>query len=121
MSKEDDSQVVKVYETLAGVSVSGQSTNSNSAGAKEGDDVGDLWVFPDGTKEEILEVAAEARHNLVLENEYTRVLKVRVSDVSVSFWLNSCLCEIHFQFVILTSIREVPPKRYNIRSPPCRG
>jgi quercetin dioxygenase-like cupin family protein len=33
-------------------------------------------VLPDGTKEQILEVADESRHHLVLSNEYTRVLKV---------------------------------------------
>ena len=72
LSKKDDSQVVKVYETLSGVSVTkAQST------PKEGDDVGDIWVLPDGTKEKIVEVGKEERHNIVISNEYTRVLKVK--------------------------------------------
>ena len=75
LTKDDDSSVVKVYETLAGVSVS-QNQRSTTAFMTEGDDVGDFWALPDGTKEKILEVADEARHHLVLSNEYTRVLKV---------------------------------------------
>ena len=75
-ARDDDSCVVKVYETLAGVSLS-QSQISSSLSMKEGDDVGDLWVLPDGTKEQIVDVADESRHHLVLSNEFTRVLKVR--------------------------------------------
>ncbi|KAL7534516.1 hypothetical protein ACHAXR_005925 [Thalassiosira sp. AJA248-18] len=78
LSKEDDSSVVKVYETLAGVSVSSQSqSNNNDDDIKEGDNVGDYWVLPDGKKEHIVEVADESRHFLVLHNEYARVLKVK--------------------------------------------
>lgn len=74
LSRDDDSSVVKVYEALAGVSI---SQKSSSASLSEGDNVGDYWVLPDGTKEQILEVANEERHHLVLSNEYTRVLKVK--------------------------------------------
>jgi len=70
---KDDSQVVKVYETITGASVS----NSKGSKPKEGDNVGDFWVFEDGTTEEILEVAKEPRHHLVLCNAYTRVLRVQ--------------------------------------------
>ena len=42
LSKEDDSSVVKVYETLAGVSV---SQNSSKA-AKEGSEVGAIGFYP---------------------------------------------------------------------------
>lgn len=78
LAKEDDSSVVKVYETLAGVSVSSQSAAASKATstAKEGDEIGDYWVLPDGTKETIVEVGQEERHHVVLSNEYTRVLKV---------------------------------------------
>ena len=80
-AKEDDSSVVKVYETLAGVNVSSssqaQSNGNIAAEIKEGDNVGEYWALSDGTKEEILEVADESRHFLVLSNEYTRVLKVK--------------------------------------------
>ena len=73
LGKDDDSSVVKVYEMLGSTSVSGSAGSSS----KEGDDVGDYWVLPDGTKETILEVAEEDRHNVVISNEYTRVLKVK--------------------------------------------
>ena len=73
LSKQDDSSVVKVYETLTGVSVSESSKEST---AKEGDDIGDIWVLPDGRKEKIFEAADEKEHHLMLSNEYTRVLKV---------------------------------------------
>ncbi|OEU09243.1 hypothetical protein FRACYDRAFT_264261 [Fragilariopsis cylindrus CCMP1102] len=88
LDKKDDSQVVKVYETLSGVSVSASSsssqpnnydTNSPSSTSKVGDNVGDLWILPDGTKEKILEVADEPHHHVVISNEYTRVVKGRVS------------------------------------------
>lgn len=72
LSKEDDSAVVKVYETMTGVSV-----NQSQGNVKEGDNVGDYWVLPDGTKEKIMEVGDEVRHQVVLSNEYTRVLKVK--------------------------------------------
>lgn len=76
LGRRDDSNVVRVYETLGGVSV-GKSCCSAPAASNEGDNVGDYWVLPNGTKETILEVADEDRHNLVLSNEYTRVLKVK--------------------------------------------
>jgi 3-hydroxyisobutyrate dehydrogenase-like beta-hydroxyacid dehydrogenase len=78
LSKKDDSSVVQVYEALNGVSVS--QSNSNSIG-KEGDEVGDYWVFEDGTKERIVEVGDEPQHNVVLKNEFARVLKVTLPGV----------------------------------------
>ncbi|KAL9182804.1 hypothetical protein ACHAXT_004083 [Thalassiosira profunda] len=84
LSKEDDSSVVKVYEALSGVSVSDPRNNAK-AEMKEGDGVGDYWVLPDGTKEEILEVGEEERHHLVLKNEYTRVLKVKFAPEDTTF------------------------------------
>ena len=74
-SKEDDSSVVKVYETLTGVSVSRSQTNVDAI--KERENVGDYWVLPDGKKETIFDVADEQRHHLVLTNDYTRVMKVK--------------------------------------------
>lgn len=76
LAKKDDSQVVKVYEALSGVSVQ-KSSGGNNNDLKEGDDVGDLWVLPDGTREPIVEVGDEERHKIVISNEYTRVLKVK--------------------------------------------
>jgi len=73
LTKADDSQVVKVYEALSGVSV-----QKPAAAPKEGDDVGDIWMLPDGREEKIVEVGAEARHNIIISNEYTRVLQVKV-------------------------------------------
>lgn len=68
LARKDDSQVVKVYETLTGVSLvkKGEKTRI------EGDNVGDLW-----NGEEIVEVGSEPRHKLALSNDYTRVLKVK--------------------------------------------
>ncbi|CAJ1942850.1 unnamed protein product [Cylindrotheca closterium] len=72
LSKEDDSTVVRVYEAITGVSV-----NQSQSKFKEGDNVGEYWVLSDGTKEKIVEVGEEVRHQVVLSNEYTRVLKVK--------------------------------------------
>ena len=80
LSKEDYSTVVRAYEALTGVSVS-----QSQGKIKEGDDVGDYWVFPDGTKEKILEVGDEIRHHMVLSNEYTRVLKVKFPPNDTTF------------------------------------
>jgi hypothetical protein len=70
LSKKDDSQVVKVYEKITGVPV------GTSPRANEGTLVGDLWKLDDGTMEEILEVGAEPRHQIVLSNDYVRALRV---------------------------------------------
>jgi 3-hydroxyisobutyrate dehydrogenase len=43
---------------------------------KVGSNVGEFWVFEDGSSEEILEVGQEPRHYLLISNEYTRVLRV---------------------------------------------
>jgi len=83
LGREDDSSVVKVYETLAGVSVSSKASTTKAT--KEGDNVGELWVLPDGTSEEILEVGDEERHHLVLSNEFTRVLKVKFPPGDTTF------------------------------------
>lgn len=81
LARKDDSQVVKVYESLTGVPLMKKKNGSDDgkkrkivemSSKKEGDEVGDLW---DG--EEILEVGDEPRHKMVLSNEYTRVLKVK--------------------------------------------
>lgn len=75
LARDDDSKVVEVYERLSGISVS-KSSKEGGYG-KEGDKVGDYWLLPDGKKERIVEVGDEERHNVVLSNEYTRVLKVK--------------------------------------------
>ncbi|KAL3903316.1 MAG: hypothetical protein SGILL_010490 [Bacillariaceae sp.] len=74
LTQQDDSKVVQVYETISGVSVQDSAKGSTQ---QEGDNIGDLWVLADGTKETILEVGEEERHNIVLSNDYTRVLKVK--------------------------------------------
>ncbi len=76
LARQDDSQVVKVYEALSGTPVAKPGSDTSSE-AKEGDEVGDVWVLPDGTKEMIKEVGDESFHKLALSNEYTRVLKVK--------------------------------------------
>ena len=91
LARQDDSQVIKVYEALSGVSASASASASASVllqkssasnkpspvPLKEGDNVGEIWVLPDGTKEPIVEVGDEERHRIVISNEYTRVLKVK--------------------------------------------
>ena len=72
LGKNDDSEVVQVYETLAGVSVEQKKVSQQNSG----EDVGDIWKFPDGTEEKIVEVGDEPRHETVISNEYTRVLRV---------------------------------------------
>ena len=74
LDRKDDSQVVKVYEALSGVSVSGSAKNSS-----EGNEVGDVWVLPDGSKETIVDCGDECHHNCVISNEYTRVMKAKIS------------------------------------------
>jgi putative dehydrogenase len=83
LSNKDDSQVVQVYEALSGVSVSKDSnmstipvSNDENNRKTEGNEVGDVWILEDGTHEEILEVGSEPRHNIIISNEFTRVLKV---------------------------------------------
>lgn len=73
LGTKDDSSVVKVYETLSGVPV---GKKKRTAEKKEGNEVGDLWTFANGEQEEILEVGDEPSHNLVVQNEYTRILRV---------------------------------------------
>ncbi|KAL3941562.1 MAG: hypothetical protein SGARI_000558 [Bacillariaceae sp.] len=77
LSQQDDSKVVQVYETISGVSVQDCAGGNIGTTQQEGDNVGDLWVLPDGSKETILEVGDEERHNIVISNDYTRVLKVK--------------------------------------------
>lgn len=71
LDRKDDSQVVKVYEALSGVSVSGSSSKSSSDGLE----VGDIFVLPDGTKETIVDCGDECHHHPQITNEYARVLK----------------------------------------------
>ena len=68
LSRKDDSQVVKVYEKLTGVTVACKKT--------EGSEVGDYWKMQDGSLEQILEVGSEPRHKAILSNEYVRALRV---------------------------------------------
>jgi len=118
LAREDDSQVVRVYEALSGVTVrrktvpeSGtkepleggkeggtplppvppsstppsaqpssernENTTTTSTQEREGDAVGDYWILPDGTRQLILEVGDEPRHNTILSNRHTRVLRVQ--------------------------------------------
>ena len=42
----------------------------------EGDNVGDLWTFDNGTTERIMEVGDEPRHKVVLQNDYIRAIRV---------------------------------------------
>lgn len=71
LGHKDDSQVVKVYESVTGVPVRKSKTSK-----VEGDQVGDVWTMEDGTAEEIFECGNEPRHNIVIANDYVRVMRV---------------------------------------------
>eukprot|EP00560_Eucampia_antarctica_P005875 CAMPEP_0197838966 /NCGR_PEP_ID=MMETSP1437-20131217/40292_1 /TAXON_ID=49252 ORGANISM="Eucampia antarctica, Strain CCMP1452" /NCGR_SAMPLE_ID=MMETSP1437 /ASSEMBLY_ACC=CAM_ASM_001096 /LENGTH=572 /DNA_ID=CAMNT_0043447553 /DNA_START=43 /DNA_END=1761 /DNA_ORIENTATION=- len=77
LGKSDDSQVIQVYEKLANISVANTTAAKKQTKEKEVVVEEDIWTFPDGTKEEIIEVGDEPRHNVILSNEYTRVMKVQ--------------------------------------------
>jgi len=77
LGRMDDSQVVQVYEKITGTKVAKPPDVSVTHKQKVGNDVGDLWEFPNGTLEEIVEVGDEPRHHVVLVNEYTRTIKVK--------------------------------------------
>jgi len=89
LDRKDDSQVVKVYETLSGASVSGtacsqketdgSTTYAANDEAKSGNKVGDVWTFPDGAKETIVDCFDEPHHHSVISNSYTRVCKARIA------------------------------------------
>jgi len=76
LDRKDDSQVVKVYEALSGVSVSASAAKPHSKGS--GNEIGDVWVLPDGTKERIVDCCDESHHHCLISNEYTRVMKAKI-------------------------------------------
>ena len=76
LDKKDDSQVVKVYEALSGVSVSGSA--SKVADSASGNEIGDVWVLTDGTKETIVDCFDECHHHGVIANEFVRVMKAHI-------------------------------------------
>ena len=71
LGRKDDSQVVKVYESVTGTPVGKPSSEK-----VEVDEVGDVWKMEDGSEEEIFEVGDEPRHVTVISNEYVRALRV---------------------------------------------
>ena len=77
LDRKDDSQVVKVYETLSGVSVSASAAKADSKGS--GNEIGDVWVLPDGTKETIVDCCDESHHHPIISNEYARVLQGKIA------------------------------------------
>lgn len=100
LDRKDDSQVVKVYEALSGVSVSA-SAAAAAAAPESGNNIGDIWVLADGTKETIVDCSDERNHHDVICNDYTRVMKAvipsgdctgahRHSKKSVYFFLTEC-------------------------------
>ena len=83
LCKEDDSSVVQVYETLAQCKVMSKNDivvidapPTIPPPKQEGMNVGEYWTLEDGIQEEIVEVGMEPRHQPVLMNEFTRVLRV---------------------------------------------
>mmetsp|Transcript_14365 Transcript_14365/g.33277 ORF Transcript_14365/g.33277 Transcript_14365/m.33277 type:complete len:476 (+) Transcript_14365:219-1646(+) len=92
LDRKDDSQVVKVYETLSGVSVSASATATSPApppSINQSNGVGDVWTFPDGTKETIVDCCDEPDHQPVICNPYVKVLKARIAAKS------SCVAHRH--------------------------
>jgi hypothetical protein len=66
LGRKDDSQVVKVYELITGAPVARKQMIM-------GTNLGDFSTLPDGTTEQIVDIAHEPKHRLVLVNEYARV------------------------------------------------
>ena len=81
LGNKDDSQLVKVYENFTGVSVNKVKQQPQIVDEqnerKLGDEVGDFWEVKPGIFEKILEVADEPAHNVAIQNEFTRVIKVK--------------------------------------------
>ena len=69
LGNEDDSKLVRVYESVTGASVCSKQQCI-------GENMGDMWKMEDGTMEEIVEVGLEPRHKTVISNEYVRALRV---------------------------------------------
>jgi L-threonate 2-dehydrogenase len=72
LSNSDDSAVVKVYEKINGAKVGRVAPISMS----DAENRLNRWVMDDGSVEAIVDVGCEPRHNVVLKNEYVRVLHV---------------------------------------------
>jgi putative dehydrogenase len=72
LGRNDDSQVVQVYEQFTGVKVGGRPGTIK----KEGANVGEFWRNEDGSLEEILECGSESHHDVIIKNEYVRALRV---------------------------------------------
>ncbi|CAB9505569.1 L-threonate dehydrogenase [Seminavis robusta] len=75
LGKKDDSQVVKVYESITGAPVGGEEPSTRNE-KTIGEAVGEYWEVADGKLEEIKEVGEEPRHKVVLANEFVRALRV---------------------------------------------
>lgn len=93
LGRQDDSQVVQVYENVTGKLVQYNNSNdnnrsSNAIGSTTTDaqsqnnpqpiveNSENVWIMQDGTMEDIVEVGMEPRHRVVLHNEYIRALRV---------------------------------------------
>ena len=89
LGRKDDSQVVKVYETITGVPVA----------KKMGSAVGDFSKLPDGTTEQIVDIAQEPKHHLLFSNEHARVFEALIPSKE------GTLCHRHSEdsiFIFLT-------------------
>lgn len=73
---KDDSQVVKVYESITGAPVGREKSATNNDNKIIGAEVGQYWKMEDGSLEKISEVGDEPRHKVVLSNEFVRALRV---------------------------------------------
>ena len=62
LGKLDDSQIYKVYQ---------QQSQSQPTVQKD-----NTWLLPSGEQEQIVDVGDEARHEVVISNDYTRIMKI---------------------------------------------
>ncbi|VEU33576.1 unnamed protein product [Pseudo-nitzschia multistriata] len=97
LDRKDDSQVVRAYEALSGVSVSASASAFASASASKSEtpaappppdgeasgtgaetEAGTSWTLPDGTEEAIVDCCEEPHHRPILSNGFVRVLEARI-------------------------------------------
>ena len=88
LGRKDDSQVVKVYETITGVPVA----------KKLGCAVGEFADLPDGPAERIVDIMNEPKHLLLFSNEYARGFEVQIPSREAT------LCHRHSEDSILINL-----------------
>jgi len=80
--RNDDSQVVKVYENATNVPVAKVNTSTCSGG--DTGNIGDTWKMQDGTEEVIVDMVDDSSHETIISNAYIRAFIVSLSPKGVS-------------------------------------